>query len=273
MKKIRFIAIVFLIFVLVIIAGKDVIVKAAVTAGVKAATGLSMKIKKIKIGLVTTFIGIEELKLYNPQGFEDPIMVDIPQVYVNYRFGAFLKKEVHLEEVRLHLKEIVIAKNKDGKLNLDSLTSIKAARKTKEDVEGKKQAAQNNSKAAPPKIKIDLLKLKIDKVYYKDYSKGDSPSVKEFNVNIDAVYENITDPKALVNIIVVKALSNTTISSLMNFDLGLLAEGLKGNVKGTAGDVISGLAGNTLGIGATANDTIENTADKLNKLNPFKRRK
>ncbi|MFH1092551.1 MAG: AsmA family protein [Candidatus Omnitrophota bacterium] len=269
MKKIHIIAIGFLIFVLVIIAGKNVIVKAAVTTGVKAVTGLDLKIKNMKIGLLSTLIGIEELKLYNPQGFEDPVMVDIPEVYIDYRMGAFLKKEVHLEEVRLHLKEFVVAKNKDGKLNLDSLTSIGAAKEAKDGVKEKKDAGEKKSKAAPPKIKIDLLKLKIDKVYYKDYSKGGASSVKEFNVNIDATYENITDPQALVNIIVIKALANTTISSLTNFDVGLLADGLKGSVKG---DIISGLAGNTLNIGKDK-DMIKNTADKLKQLNPFKRRK
>ncbi len=274
MKKMRLIAVGFLIFIMVVV-GKNVILKAAVTTGVKAVTGLSMSIKKMKIGLISTLIGIEELKLYNPKGFEDPVMIDIQEVYVDYPLGAFLKKKVHLEEVRLHLKEFIVAKNKDGKLNLDSLTSIGAAKSGEKKEENKKDTLKK-AKSAAAEIKIDLLKLKIDKVYYKDYSKSDKPSVKEFNVNIDATYENITDPKALVNIIVVKALANTTISSLTNFDLGPLAEGLKGNVKG-AGDVISGLAGNTLDIGKdvgeTAKDTVKNTADKLKKLNLFKRRK
>ncbi len=273
MKKIRTVLIVLLVFILLIIVGKNVIVKAAVTTGVKAVTGLDLEIKKMKIGLVNSLIGIEGLKLYNPNGFEDPVMVDIPEVYINYRMGAFLKKKIHLEEVRLYLREVVVAKNKDGELNLDALTSIGGTKEVKEGVEKKKEASPEKS---PPEIQIDFLKLKIDKVYYKDYSKGDTPSIKEFNVNIDARYENITDPKSLVNIIVVKALANTTISSLTNFDLGPLAEGFKGSVKG-AGDVLSGLAGNTMDIGKdvgdTAADTIKDTADKLKNLNPFKRRK
>ncbi len=276
MKKIRLIAIGFLIFIVIIVAGKNVIVKAAVTTGVKAATGLSLSIKKMKIGILSTLIGIDELKLYNPKGFEDPVMADIPEVYVDYRLGAFFKKKVHLDEVRLHLKEFVVVKNKDGRLNLDSLTSIGAAEETKEGTQKKKEAPQKKSKAAAPKIKIDLLKLKIDKVYYKDYSKGGTPSVKEFNVNIDVTYENITDPKALVNLIVVKAMANTTISRLTNFDLAPLADGLKGSVK-DAEEMFSGLAGNTLDlgkdVGATAKGTLKNTVEKLNKLLPFKRRK
>ena len=227
----------------------------------------------MNIGLVKTLIDIEELKLYNPKGFEDPVMVDIPQVYVNYRMGAFFKKEVYLEEVRLHLKEFVVVKNKEGKLNLDSLTSIGAAKEAKEGAEEKKETTKDKSKAPLPKIKIDLLKLKIDKVYYKDYSQGDTPTVKEFDVNIDATYENITDPQALVNIIVIKALANTTISSLTNFDLGSLADGLKGNVKGIGG-ILSGLGGNGLDTGkdagATDKGTIKNTVDKLKNLNPLK---
>jgi hypothetical protein len=176
--------------------------------------------------------------------------------------------------VRLHLKEFVVAKNKDGVLNLDSLTSFGAAKEAKDKTEEKPE--EKKEKGKQPDIQIDLLKLKIEKVYYKDYSKGDKPSVKEFNVNIDATYENITDPNALVNIIVMKALANTTISSLTNFDLGPLADGLKGSVK-DAGKVITGLAGDTLDIGkdvgGKATETIKDTADKIKDLLPFKRRK
>ena len=51
----------------------------------------------------------------------------------------------------------------------------------------------------------------------------------EFNVNINEKYENITNPYSLVSLIVVKALMNTTIARLTNFDL----RGLQGTVSQT----------------------------------------
>jgi len=267
MKVLRIIGIVLAVLIVVLLVGKNIIVKTAVTTGVKVVTGLNLSIDKMKIGLINTLVAIDGLKLYNPKGFEDPIMVDIPEIYVDYDLGAFFKKQVHLQEVRLHLKEFVVAKNKDGQLNLDSLKTTAAPKAAEE-----KKEAPKKEKGEAPQIKIDVLKLKIDKVYYKDYSKGGEPSVQEYNVNIDAAYENITNPQALVSLIVVKALANTTISSLANFDLGPLAEGLKGGVK-DAGAIISGLAGNTLemgkNLGGKTGNIIKNTTDKIKKLLPF----
>lgn len=269
-RKLRIIGIGILILIVVLAVGRNIIVKAAVTTGVKAVTGLNMSIDKITIGMFKSLINIKVLKLYNPKGFEDKIMVDIPEIHVDYSLKAFLKKKVHLQEVRLHLKEFVVVKNKDGQLNLDSLQALGGAKAEEPPQEQKDKTKKE--KEPMPDIKIDILKLKIEKVFYKDYSQGDKPSIKEFNVNIDTTYENITDPKALVNLIVVKALANTTISSLTNFDLGPLAEGLKGSVKG-AGDLFSGLAGDTLNIGkdvgSTAGGAVKKTADKLKKLLPF----
>jgi hypothetical protein len=75
----------------------------------------------------------------------------------------------------------------------------------------------------------NCIELKIGKVVYKDYSRGTEPFVQEFNVNLNERYSNITDPYKLVSLIVVKALWNTTIASLANFNL----DGLKGTISDT----------------------------------------
>jgi len=73
--------------------------------------------------------------------------------------------------------------------------------------------------------------LRIGKAFYKDYSRGGAPSVKEFDVNLNERYTNITNPYSVVTIIVVKALANTTIAGLTNFDIN--------GLKGTVGDTLS----------------------------------
>ncbi|MDB4349489.1 hypothetical protein OAA99_00885, partial [Omnitrophica bacterium] len=46
-----------------------------------------------------------------------------------------------------------------------------------------------------------------------------TPTVQEFNINIDEKYENITNPYALVSLIIVKSLAGTTIARLADIDL------------------------------------------------------
>ncbi|MFH2146228.1 MAG: hypothetical protein ABII75_09440 [Candidatus Omnitrophota bacterium] len=62
-------------------------------------------------------------------------------------------------------------------------------------------------------------------IFYKDYSGKGAPAIKEFNANINAQYENITDPQKLATIIMARALMNTTISGLANMTGGIFRAG------------------------------------------------
>jgi len=266
MKKLRIVWIVLLVLLVGGFLGKNLIVKFAVSGGVKAMTGLKLSVKKMNIGIFKTLIGIEELKLYNPDGFPDKIMVDIPEIYVDYDLGAMLKKKVHLQEVRINLKEFTVVKNKDGKLNLDALKTLQGKK------DGESTPEKEKEKGKMPQLQIDKMDLKIGKVILKDYSKGDKPSIKEFNVKIDEHYENITNPYVFVNLIVAKALMHTTIGSLVDFDLGPLTDGM-GQVLGGATKVVGSTVDTTLDVGKDAGkavtDGAKKAADSLKKILPF----
>ena len=254
MKKMRKFFLVILAIVALLVIARNVIVKNAVSAGVKAVTGLQLDIKRMNIGFIKTLIGIEGLKLYNPAGYKDPVMVDIPEVYVDYNLGAFLKKKVHLKEVRLNLKEFVVVKNEKGELNLDSLKAVQSAKE-------KKEPSPKKEKGAIPEFKIDLLRLKIGKVVYKDYSKGDKPKVSEYNINIDEEFKNITDPQALGQLIVAKAVMNTALARITGFDLGSLTDSL-GSTLDTTKEAISNLIGVGKGAGSKATESTKEAVAK-----------
>ena len=223
MKKIFIAALVIIAAALALGLAKDMVIKVSVEKGVEAVTGLKLDIGSFRSGLINSLVDIRNLRLFNPAGFRDRMMADVPQVYVAYDLPSIMKGKVHLREVRLNLKEFLVVKNEDGVLNLNSLKVVKAR---KEDgLSGKKTAGR------APGIGIDKLRLKVGKVVYKDYSAGGKPRVVEYGVNIDEEYNNITDPYSLVGLIVVKALRDTSISSLANFDL----KGLEGTVSGTLG--------------------------------------
>ena len=214
MKKGWIIAISVLVALLVVSMAKDLIIKISVEKGVEIVTGLKLDIRGLNVGIFRTAVSIQGLRVFNPPQFKDRVMVDMPEVYVNYDLPAMFGGTVHLRDIRINLKEFVVVKNKDGKLNLNSLKVVKAKK------EGAKPAEAQGGKV--PNIRIDNLELKIGKVLYKDYSSGGAPSVKEFDLNLNERYTNIDNPYALVSIIVVKALMNTTIAGLANFDLNSL---------------------------------------------------
>jgi hypothetical protein len=263
MKKLLIVIVALAVVLVGLSFGKDMIAKTAVERGAQMVTGLQLRMAKINVGIFNTLVNIDNLVLYNPRDFKDRIMIDMPNIYVDYNLGAILKGKIHLYDMRLDLKEFVVVKNKDGKLNLDSLKVVQAQK------EGKKP--QDKDKAKAPEIQIDSLQLKIGKVVYKDYSTGSaSPVVREFNVNINEKFTNINDPYTLVSIIVVKALTNTAIANLTNFDLG----GLSNTVTGTLSKATK-LATDTAGratqiVGETSKAVTEKAGKLAEKLTfPF----
>ncbi|MCX5686318.1 MAG: hypothetical protein NTW09_02495 [Candidatus Omnitrophica bacterium] len=199
---------------------KDLAVKVSVENGVQFVTGLKLRINNFNAGIIRQVVNIGGLKLYNPKGFKDKVMLDMPRIYVDYDLPAIFKGVVHLKEIRLDMKELVVVKNEKGELNLNSLNVVKA---------GKGGGQPSGKQGKAPAIKIDNLHLKIGKAVYKDYSRGGAPDVREFSINIDEKYTNIDNPYALVGLIVVRALTNTSISGLANFDL----KGLQSTVSDT----------------------------------------
>jgi len=223
MKKTLVIIIGILAIILVASLAKDAIIKVSVEKSVEVVTGLKLSIADFKTGVLRSLVHIRELKIFNPSGYEDKTMLDMPEIYVRYDLPAVIGGKIHLPEVRIHMKEFVVVKNAKGDLNLNSLKVVQAQK------EGKEPSEEAGGK--PLAIQIDSLELKIGKVLYKDYSRGGAPSVQEFDVNIDEKYSNITNPYSIASLIVVKALMNTSIARLANFDL----KGLQGTIGDTLG--------------------------------------
>ena len=264
MKKLGKIFIVVFLIIVVLVLARNVVIKSAVSAGVKAVTGLTLEIERLNIGFPKTLIDIGGLKLNNPSGFKDRVMVSVPEVYVDYSLGAFLKKKINLSEVRLNIEEFLVVRNEDGKLNLDALKPVQSAKKEK-DTTVKKE------KGDLPQISIDKLSLKIGKVVYKDYSQKGTPKQREFKVNINEEYRNIKDPQELVRLIVAKALMNTTIASLTNFDLGAVTDNVGEKIdkaKSSATEALGKVKGLSEETKDKAQEAMEKASEGLKKMFP-----
>jgi uncharacterized protein involved in outer membrane biogenesis len=227
-------------------------------------TGLNLTIRSMSVGVLKSAVGINGLRLHNPSGFPDPVMVDLPEMYVDYDLGAFVGGKVHLEEVRLNLKEFIVVKDAQGRVNLDALKVVQ---------ESKGAPAEKPQPAAhAPQMQIDVLQLKVGKVIFKDYSKGGEPSVQEFPLNLDERYEHITNPQMLAGLIVSRALMNTTVAKLTGVDLTAVQAQVGEQMK-QATELVAGTAKDAADVGkaafGTAKDSVQKTADTLKKALPF----
>ncbi|MDD5427859.1 MAG: hypothetical protein PHI58_01300 [Candidatus Omnitrophica bacterium] len=269
MKKWMVVAVSILVVIFVLGVTKDLVIKIAVESGTQMVTGLKLKMGGFKVGLINTLVDIRNLRILNPAGFKDRNMLIMPEIYVDYDLPAIFAGKVHLTEARINMQEFTVVKNEQGKLNLDSLKVVQAQKP------GAKPEAQAGGKA--PEIQIDKLRLKIGKVFYKDYSAGGAPRVTEFDVNISEEYTNITNPYTLVSLIVVKALMNTSIAGLANFDI----KGLSNSVSGTlatahkvtaqAVDTATKTAAKATETAKKAGEAVSKTTDVLGQAlkNPF----
>ena len=270
MKFFKAVLIILIVLVVVLSLTKNMVAKIGIEKGVEAVTGLKMDIRSFNIGILNTLVGMDDMKLYNPKGFLDPVMVDMEEIYVDYNLSSILKGTIHLEEMRIVLTEFVVVKNEKGELNLNALKPVKDNK-----LEGKPLARgkTSGSKGEAPDIRIDKLQLKIGKVIYKDYSKGGAPLVKTYDINIDETFTEITDPNKLVSLVIVKALMRTPIATLANFDLGGLqstvVETLAGAQKVTtvlfsqATGTLGKTTGETQVVVKETTETLKKTAEDL----------
>ena len=214
MKKLPVTVGILVALVVGVVLAKNVIAKTAIMGGVKAMTGLDLQIRGMQVGLLKRAVGVQGLILKNPSGFSDPVMMDLPDIYVAYDLGAFLTHKIHLQEVRLHMKEFNVIRDQQGRLNLDALKVVQESK-------GKTLPPRQAPQPAPEML-VDTLHLQIGKVVYKDYSRGGKPVVQEFPINLDEQYTHITSPQSFAALIVSRALMRTSLARLTNINLASL---------------------------------------------------
>lgn len=156
---------------------------------------------------------ISGFRMRNPEGFSKNVLIDLPKVAVDYDLFSLLKGRPHLHRLDIELFQIVIEKNKDGKLNVDSL---KVAQQKQNETTKKKPSK-------PLALQIDLLNLKINRVVYNDYSAGKEPTVRIYDINIEKSYRNITNAEQLAVLILTEPMKAAGIRGATIYGVSALA--------------------------------------------------
>ena len=229
-----------LIIVAVVLIGlsflKDMIIKAVIVNVGSDLAGARLDVGSFSSNFFAQKIRIKNIKLYNPPGFSKEYLIDIPEVGMDFDLGAFVSGKLHLPLIVLNVNEMVIVKNEKGELNVDSLKVVKEAKQSK------KAGSPDEKKSKPQKdiaMQIDLLKLNLNQVVYKDFSQGQQPVVQVYPVDLkNKTFENITSPQQLVTLILMQGMQKTAIKGAAIYaaaamtGVGLIPAGIIGALTG-----------------------------------------
>ncbi|MDD5653091.1 MAG: hypothetical protein PHT31_02875, partial [Candidatus Omnitrophica bacterium] len=210
-KLVVIIVVIAALFVLGVV--KDQAIKTIATVQVSNITGAKAHIGSFSLGLLNQRVKINDFKIFNPAGFPKGVLLDIGKIHVNYDLPGILKGKLHLPEVKVDLKEVVVIKDKEGKLNVDSLKVAK------------KEGAKETKPAKAMEMAIDTLDLSIGKVILKDYSRGEGRLwVEVYDIGIqNRVYKNITSAQQFISLILVESMKPTAIKSAAIYGAASLA--------------------------------------------------
>ncbi|MCX5716285.1 MAG: hypothetical protein NTV07_05480 [Candidatus Omnitrophica bacterium] len=184
------------------------VIKTAVTVVASKITGAPVHMDGFSLNILSSTIRISGFKMFNPDGFPAGILVSCPKIKVIYDCASLFKQKRHFLIVEIELKEMGLVKNKEGKLNVDSLT-----------------IAQQSNSSSPIPMQIDILTLSIGKIVYKDYTIGAEPSVQVYDVNIQKIYKGIPSAQQLALLVLAEPMKATAIKGAAIYGAAMLTGG------------------------------------------------
>lgn len=214
MKKILKIIFVVILCIFILSLLKDQIIKYAVSAVTTGVTGTKTQIGSFSLGILRHSIRIRDFKIHNPKGFSNAVLVDLGIINVDYDLSSIIKGKLHLRRLDIDLKELCLEKDKEGKLNVDSLKIIEQKKETQD------------KKSKPVKqvpMQIDLLNLQLGRIISKDYSVGKEPSVKVYDIYASKSYKNITSANQLAALIISEPMRQAGIKGAKIYGISTLA--------------------------------------------------
>jgi hypothetical protein len=126
--------------------------------------------------------------------------------------GALITGKIHLRQLDLEIKEMGMVKNKEGKLNVDSLK-----------IAAEKSGGKEKKPAKQLAMQIDIVSLAMGRVVSRDYSVEGQPVIKVYDINLKKSYKNITSAQQLVTLIISEPLKAAGIQGLKVYGVSTLA--------------------------------------------------
>lgn len=191
---------------------KNQIIKYTVTRVAVKIVGAPVRMDSFSLNIVSSTIHISGFKIYNPDGFPEGILISCPKINVIYDRAALFKHKLHFLIAEIEIEEFGLTKNKEGKLNVDSLKIVQ-----------EEAGKEEKQKSKPVPMQIDLLTLSIGKIVHKDYTNGEEPSVSVQDVNVHKTFKNIPTAQQLTLLLIAEPLKAAGIKSAVIYGISMLA--------------------------------------------------
>lgn len=230
LKRIIFILIAAVVaLVIVVVVGRNLLIRLSVPTAVRSATGFDASVGGIDVGLFSSHVQIRNLMVKNPDDFPEKRMLNAPEIYVEYKLGSMLGSRREFPHMKLQVQEVVVVKLASGESNLARMQKAVAGEESKEESSG--PTSENH---------IGKLDLRIGKVILVDYTKAKDgkPSTREYVLNFQNSYENISD-KDTTRLVMLVALQSAGLK-LGDLNLGALQKQL-GDIGGVGKQLTSSL--------------------------------
>lgn len=219
-KFVKFISIFVLILMLTVAFFRDTLCRSSIQMAVTKATGLKLSIKHLNLNILRSSLELQGITLFNPPGFKDQSLAKAKQILIKYDLLDSLRGKLHLKLLRVDISEVNIIRNKENASNVSGF------KKTKSEVEPKKEIVQTASQTTlkevkkdtptQPKFLIDRLELSLGKVTFIDYQAGiGEPAVIIFTVDSPCVLKNVTDLDHVINSVSVKGGFKNVLTNLV----------------------------------------------------------
>ncbi len=206
MKKFLIVIGIIVIFLVCITILKNLIIKSVVTKVASGVIGAPVHIDSFSLNILSSTIYMSGFKIFNPSGFPEGILVSCPKIKIIYDRATLFKQKRHFLLVEIELKEMGLTKNKEGKLNVDSLKIVQ----------------QSKSSEFIP-MQIDLLTLSIGKIVYKDYTVSTEPSVRVYDVNKQKSYKGIPSAEQLALLVLTEPMKDAAIKSAEIYGVAIVS--------------------------------------------------
>jgi hypothetical protein len=100
---------------------KDTVLKSLTEHRMRQETGLEVRIGRMETGLFDATLTLQDLKIFNPPEFGGGPMIYMPEIHLEWDAQALARQNLHLSLARIHLAELTVVRNKEGRSNLDLL--------------------------------------------------------------------------------------------------------------------------------------------------------
>lgn len=190
---------------------KHIKIKEIVESEIESELGINVTIDKIEFSPLLTHIGAKGVTIHNPPGFTEDELAYIDSIHLvcdPIEILTFKKPNIYLFAV--DLKRLNIEKNKQGKINIKEIESVK----------------QTSSEDDNP-IYFDVVVLSVGDIKYTDYS-GRGKNVHKYHIGMkNTAFVNIKNEDDVVKMIIYKAIENTNLGKMLNWTVGPVVSNIK----------------------------------------------